>query len=449
MPGHLPVKITNGLSNWQVVQRSGEFAVVSISGTCSLSRSEGEVCIRVVCERGERVIANWTPVPETDSGFWRYELSLPTGGPYRIETCFKMPGLSYYDTLAGESRTHIFAGDNYLIAGQSNAVGYAKDQYDDAPIAGVEMFGLNGQWTVASHPINDGTDCRYDNLDIPRTGHSPWLRFGAELYARSGVPVGLIPAALGGSPIEAWLPGGMLHENSLRMIRDCGGICAVIWYQGCTNAMNLDYEGYEGRFLRVVSGYRETLNMPQLPFYTCQLNGCDREADTLQDISWSAIRSAQESAARRSRIFMLPTFGLPLWDEIHNSSGSNLSIGEQMSRLVMQDRFKADETYSPLRVMDITPGKGNLSVRIGPVRGALAAGSRLLEVIRVYSEQGELPVEKVSIREDCLALCGEGLESACLLSFGQVRNGRDAGIYDTFDSRVLAPFCISLTENEI
>src|SRR5690606_15062641 len=133
-----------------------------------------------------------------------------------------------------------------------------------------------------AHPLFDATDSKYPaNRDPAVAGVSPWLAFGKKIVERTGVPVGLIPAALGGSalaarePGEGESPGGALWENMCRMIDDSGGaVAGLVWYQGESDAGQLDTAGtYLARFERFVAAFRGRYG-DDLPVLTAQLNRC-------------------------------------------------------------------------------------------------------------------------------------------------------------------------------
>ncbi|MBQ7248230.1 MAG: hypothetical protein IJS22_09105 [Lachnospiraceae bacterium] len=447
MQESLPVKIIEGLSDRQVIQRRSDTARPLIRGLRSLQDAGMHVYFRLTDERSERAITEWIPVCEHRDGTWEIIPEIPVGGPYRAETCLRKDGTRFEDAFAGEMRRHFYVGDNYLIAGQSNAAGYAMDPVSDLALPGVCQLRLNGRWDMASHPINEGTGCIYANLDVPRTGHSPWLRFAGEMVRATGIPTGLIPSALGGSPMDAWVPGGVLYGNAMRMVLDAGGICGVLWYQGCSDAMDLRYSDYGDRFLAMVRGMRSDLDMPELPFYTCQLNGYAGEEDPAQDISWSAVRTAQEAAAQTDGVYMLATFGMELYDDIHNSASSNLIIGTLMSRMVRSTHFAESDPYTGLRAVGVRRIDGGLEIELGCVRGSLTAGENTARAFTAYGADGQIAIDAVFIRDGRIVLAGRGLDRAETVTFGQVRNSIKAGITDTGDGRVLTPFVYHISES--
>ena len=78
---------------------------------------------------------------------------------------------------------------------------------------------------MATPPLGDSTDIRYPaNRLGATTSHSPWLAFAKTLKSRLDVPIGLISASLGRSPLSLWTRGvdGVLFDNMLDYLADVG-----------------------------------------------------------------------------------------------------------------------------------------------------------------------------------------------------------------------------------
>ncbi|MEG1887738.1 MAG: sialate O-acetylesterase, partial [Oscillospiraceae bacterium] len=111
---------------------------------------------------------------------WEITLKIPTGGLYRIETAVNHGGVSWSHEWAtrGDIVHFVGVGDVYVIAGQSNASGYAKDSTYDPPQIGVHMLKCDGSWGIATHPLNETTNSVFSNhYEGSNTGHSPYIAF--------------------------------------------------------------------------------------------------------------------------------------------------------------------------------------------------------------------------------------------------------------------------------
>ncbi len=435
-----PIWIREGAADWQVFPRSDRSARVILTGGRDPQRAPKDVYVRCVSERDGAVVCPWTAAQTPEDTCWTAELALPVGGPYRIETCAKLPEQLFGDAIGGDIRQHVFAGDLYLIAGQSNAAGYARDSVPDAPCIGVSVLRLSGRWDMAAHPLNDGTDSIRDNMELPMPAHSPWLTFGRTLYYHSGVPVGLIPAALGGSPLDSWLPGGMLFENAIRVAGQAGRLAGVLWYQGCTDALEYRTEDYLQRFEAMVAAFREKLGQPRLPVFTCQLNGYMDSSTKNEDLAWAAVRQAQEEATRDEWVFMLPTAGFELYDAIHNNARSNLMIGRQMAMQAFANLYGGKVRWASPRVVGVERQPDRLILTLSPMEGAPAFKKNAAEAFR--AEKGDVPLPITALRTEGkkLVLEGPGLHGAEVISYAQTRDLSAAGIYDKRGHWLLAPF---------
>jgi len=342
------VFITGGVSDWQIVQHTNGYATLSFSGTWQVPKAAIEIgvkravpLIRVMRQDDNSQVVPWT---ETDysygsdpyHGTWTSELRVPAGGLYRIETGLDTRSVNpkFRWVFRGDIRVHIGVGDIFVIAGQSNSSGYGRDWAQDAPMPGIHMYRNRGKWDLACHPINESTYASDRvNAEMGICGVSPYLSFGKCFSGFSRFPVGLIPTALGGSPISRWHSGqnGDLFRNMIDRINQCGGKAAgILWYQGCSDATPELAPNYYENFRHLVFTTREALGY-EIPFFTFQLN---RQIGGLHDECWGMVREAQRMASHKiPGVYILPTMDCRLSDGIHNSAHANIQLGERMARL--------------------------------------------------------------------------------------------------------------------
>src|SRR5438445_12927696 len=88
----------------------------------------------------------------------------------------------------------------YLLVGQSNMAGRGEvEEQDKTPHPRVFSFDEKEQWVPAVEPLH------FDKPKIADVG--PGLAFGkAMAEAEPDVVIGLIPCAVGGSPLASWQP---------------------------------------------------------------------------------------------------------------------------------------------------------------------------------------------------------------------------------------------------
>ena len=140
--------------------------------------------------------------------------------------------------------------------------------------------------------------------------------FGKELQEALNVPVGLIDASYGGTPIEGWLSAeylqnnpklaaiaaksknkrwrkkiSHLHNANIYPIRHTT-IAGVIWYQGCSN---VNYGGYGQMLNGLIKSWREEFRNPEMPFYIVEI-----APHTYQGIRGALLREVQYRTAKRN-----------------------------------------------------------------------------------------------------------------------------------------------------
>ncbi len=351
--------IDKGPSPWQIFQQENGFASISIEGRWDYNQivvmtdelfREVEVVAAIYNEDDGSQVIPWQLVDFKRDGTWTHTFEkVPTGGLYRIETGLRMKNMGYCHDwdFRGDMIHHIGVGDLYVIAGQSNAVGYAKDPIYDPPEYGVHMLRSNGTWDIASHPFGDSTDTIHEeNTDFSNTGHSPFLTLGKKIKEQVNYPIGLIPTALGGSAIRQWDTDqqGELWKAMIKVVKNIGGkISGILWYQGCTDGDHIDTaEAYHYTFTKVVERTRKELNIPDLPWFTVQLNRQSYTGSMPKghDRGWGKLREAQRKAARTiPGVYVIPSTDCTLSDSIHNKAAANMVLGQRMARMVLKYKY--------------------------------------------------------------------------------------------------------------
>lgn len=185
-----------------------------------------------------------------------------------------------------------------LLAGQSNMSGRGYAGPDDlTPIPNLLMIRPDGKWQMAIEPITKdrdfigtfqasgekviGDDPFETVLPVGNQkvcGVGPGRTFGRLLAeANPDRIVGLIPCAVGGTSIAAWMPGGIddwdssnyPYDNAIKKAREAqksGKIIAVLWHQG-ENDASKKTENYLEKLRTVVQNFRRDLQLgKEVPF---------------------------------------------------------------------------------------------------------------------------------------------------------------------------------------
>ena len=390
----MSVKFTKAPANWEIIQQIGGKATLQLAGTYTTPENADlehyKIYLGGLDEISESPIISWqSPMPK--DGKWELEITLPVGGLYRIEVRDTIkPYAPPVNADPGQAIHHIGVGDNFLIAGQSNAAGVAKGEVEDAPDKMVHVIRDRAYWDIASHP-----------LDFPRGRHTPWLAFAKTMARRLGYPVGIIPTAVSGSLIRSWLPeeAGELYADMMNVISTHKvGVKAVIWYQGCSEALMCEGDTYEKRLTSFITHVRRDLHNPDLPIFLLQLNRrMDGEATPAVHQGWSQVREAQRQVSHKLKnISLTPTFDARLSDGIHNGTLTNPGIGQRLANQVLYTFYGIGANHNPPEIAFaefLNPQKIRLTFDNATTLQTFAVGKRT--PIEVEDTEGKVEIDKI------------------------------------------------------
>ncbi len=147
--------------------------------------------------------------------------------------------------------------DLFLLIGQSNMAGRgAVEAEDKVPHPRVFTLTKEETWAPAVEPIH------FDRPD--RLGTGLGRTFGIVLAKMApGKKIGLIPAAMGGSALDEWKPGGKLYTDAVRRAKAAmksGKLRGILWHQGEADSSKLELiRSYQARWLAVMESLRAEL----------------------------------------------------------------------------------------------------------------------------------------------------------------------------------------------
>lgn len=161
--------------------------------------------------------------------------------------------------------------DIYLLMGQSNMVGRDTEGMA-AQVDNPRVLSLNpeGQWLVARDPLH----AKVGRIEC---GVGPGISFAQEMLktAPPNKTIGLVPCAVGGTPLKRWVKGGDLYEQAVakaKLAAKDGIIRGVLWHQGETDTEDpKNAETYEARLTAMLADLRADLGTPDLPVVVGQL----------------------------------------------------------------------------------------------------------------------------------------------------------------------------------
>lgn len=152
--------------------------------------------------------------------------------------------------------------------GQSNMAG--RGNLEDVPAlnhSDIHMW-RDSQWMPAEEPLH---------TDKPKmAGIGLGMSFAYEAVTKMDIsPVGLVPCAVGGTPLSRWMPGEDLYEtavNAAKAALEYGGLAGILWHQGehdsCYDELSATYGE---RFTEMVSTLRRELGGSDVPFISGEL----------------------------------------------------------------------------------------------------------------------------------------------------------------------------------
>ncbi|MDR2740670.1 MAG: hypothetical protein LBB98_00725 [Treponema sp.] len=139
-----------------------------------------------------------------DRGGWRIVLDpLSPGGPYTME--FSSAGETI--KIGG-----IYSGDVWLCSGQSNMelpMERIRDDFPEewqSPNSLIRQFVVPQEWDFSGprQELSGGQWTAASAETLKDFSGTAWF-FAGKMYENHGIPIGLIKAAWGGTPIEAWM----------------------------------------------------------------------------------------------------------------------------------------------------------------------------------------------------------------------------------------------------
>ena len=364
--------VTSGITEDTVLQRtekniSGE---IRIQGSCSL---EATGPLLATVSRRETALPEWLDreVGAAQNGAWTARLAgIPTGGPYTITLA--MQG----DRNTSVQIHGILVGDLWILAGQSNMEGVGNLTDVEPPSPYVHVLDMARRWHVAEEPLHwlcdspDPCHCEATGEEQARLarearqtrtkGSGLGLAFANAMVRATGVPIGLLACAHGGTSMQQWDPtrkgegGRSLYGSMLLSLGATGGkVRGVLWYQGESDANPEDAAQFRDRFKALVSHVREDVQDPHLPFNSVQLG---RFVTPSPDPGgWNAIQEHQRTLAEEiPGTAVVSGIDLELDDQIHIGVQGLRRLGHRLARIALQEIEAEDGGSSGPRLRCVT-----------------------------------------------------------------------------------------------
>lgn len=223
--------------------------------------------------------------------------------------------------------------DLYLLIGQSNMAGRgAVEDQDLKPHPQVFTLNQENEWVLAVDPIH---------FDKSIAGVGPGRPFGIAMAEHDpAAKIGLIPCAVGGTSITAWVPG-VEHTKSkkylyddmlarLKIAQERGTVKGILWHQGESDGKRTSQ--YMDRLSALIASLREEVGDPELPFVAGLLEMDDRDGKEPRAIN----RILIELPNVVSNTAVASSEGLVTKDGTHFVSASQRELGKRYAEKMIE-----------------------------------------------------------------------------------------------------------------
>jgi len=220
----------------------------------------------------------------------------------------------------------------FIMAGQSNMAGRGiVEPEDTVPNPRIFTVNLDNEWVIAKEPLH---------LYQPKvTGLDAGVSFARELlkHVPDSVTIGLVPCAVGGSPIQAWLGDSVFNGVQLfsnfrekaGMAMKYGVVKGILWHQGESDAFDEKIPVYKEKLETVLSSMRMFLGDDSLPIIMGELGAYTRPEERQEN--WNKINDIiSQVPDDLNNCYVVPTNDLSCNpDFIHFNNVSQRALGKR------------------------------------------------------------------------------------------------------------------------
>jgi sialate O-acetylesterase len=264
--------------------------------------------------------------------------------------------------------------------------------------------------------------------------------FGKKISADEHIPIGLIQVAVGGSPIESWIDRFTMEHDPImvdvlnnwrksdfimQFCRDradtnlsktasarqrhpyepCynyeAGIAALtgfpikgaIWYQGESNAHNLELYAYELPVM--VNSWRQKWES-NFPFYFVQLSGINRP-------SWPAIRNMERLIQQQIPNCQMAV-SMDMGDSLNVHYTHKKEVGERLALLALRYTYKKNIVAQAPQALYARQNQNRIILSFSPASQLKTLDNQPLKGFELVNTTGERIAVKASVKNNSVLL---------------------------------------------
>ena len=421
----------------------------AVIGSHMVLQQKSEVTIWGWCDVSEQIKlkASWDTTTYIATGStsakWEITISTPVaGGPHKI-------------AIDGNNKImldDILIGEVWICSGQSNmemsmewGLPY-KDEAANATDRNIRFFNIPR--TTADYQQDDVSAawvvCNPD--DMKKFSAAAYF-FGKALRQNLNVPVGLIEAAWGGTPAEAWTPADAINGNSL--VKEAAAklspvpwgpvtvasiynamiypvtkysIAGAIWYQGEANVGAAST--YSDLLSALISAWRKSWKK-DFPFYYVQIAPYAGYGD---NSSSAFLREAQTKTLATPKTGMVVITDLvDNIDDIHPKMKKE--VGSRLANYALAETYgKKDIVYKTPFYKGMRIEKNKISLYFDNVdKGLMSKGDTLSEFFIAGSDKKFIPAN-AKIEKNAVVVSSKSVKDPVAVRFA-FRNGATPNLF--------------------
>ena len=226
--------------------------------------------------------------------------------------------------------------DLFLLIGQSNMAGRGTltSDYLDT-LNNVCLLTPNNSMEPAINPLNKYSNIR-KGLKMQQIG--PGYEFSKKIVAETGIQIGLIVNARGGSSINSWEKGNndRYYEKTVSRMKAAlkwGTLKAILWHQGESDSGQS--EMYMNKLSNMVENFRTDLGYPKVFFVAGELAYWRKESMPFNTM----IRTISTFITASSWVSANGLTPLINTTDPHFDAASQLILGERYAEKVLQSCY--------------------------------------------------------------------------------------------------------------